>query len=100
MDPNCQRCRHLLSAAMDGDTNPTEDNFIRQHLATSGMRIVVIARDPKPFQDAVAKNTPSPLVYNSPKPKEITDEDAVIQSYRIDVKPQDVAVVPVQRVFE
>ena len=21
MEPNCQRCRHLLSAAMDGETN-------------------------------------------------------------------------------
>lgn len=34
MDPNCQRCRHLLSAAMDGETNPSEDSFIRRHLAT------------------------------------------------------------------
>jgi len=48
----------------------------------------------------VAKNTPSPIVYNSPKPKEIMDEDAVIQAYRIQVKPEDVRVVPVERVFE
>jgi len=48
----------------------------------------------------VARNTPSPITYNSPKPKEIVDEDTVIQHYRIKVKPQDVTVVPVERVFE
>lgn len=73
---------------------------IRRHLAPNRMRVVIITKDPKPFQDAVAKNTPSPITYNSPKPKDIMDEDAVIQAYRIDVKPADVTVVPVERVFE
>jgi zinc protease len=73
---------------------------IRQHLATDRMQIVIVTKDPKPFQDAVAKNAPSPIVYNSPKPKEIMDEDAVIQAYRINVKPEQVTVVPVERVFE
>ena len=73
---------------------------IRQHLATDRMQIVIVTKDAKPFQDAVAKNTPSPIVYNSPKPKEIADEDAVIQRFRINVKPEDVTVVAVERVFE
>ena len=64
------------------------------------MQIAIVTKDPKPFQDAVAKNTPSPIVYNSPKPKEIMDEDAAIQAYRINVKPEQVTVVPVERVFE
>ena len=62
---------------------------IRQHLAPNRMRIVIVTKDPEPFRDAVAKNTPSPITYNSPKPKEIMDEDAVIQAYRINVKPAD-----------
>ena len=64
------------------------------------MQIVIVTKDPKPFQDAVAKNTPSPIVYNSPKPKGIMSEDAVIQAYRINVKPEQVTVVPVERVFQ
>lgn len=73
---------------------------IRQHLAPNRMRIVIVTKDPKPFQDVVAKNAPSPITYNSPKPKDILDEDAVIQAYPIAVKPADVTVVPVQKVFE
>lgn len=73
---------------------------IAQHLAPKRMRIVVVTKDSRPFQDVVARNTPSPITYNSPKPKEIMDEDAVIQSYRVNVKPVDVSVIPVERVFE
>jgi hypothetical protein len=64
------------------------------------MQIVIVTKDPRRFEDAVAKNTPSPIVYNSPKGKEIMDEDALIQRYRINVKPAEVTVVPVERVFE
>ena len=73
---------------------------IQRHLTTERMQIVIVTKDPKPFQDAVAKNMPSPITYNSPKPKEILDEDALIQRYRINVKPEHLAVVPVERVFE
>jgi zinc protease len=73
---------------------------IQRHLTTDRMRIVVVTKDPRPFQAAVARNIPSPITYNSPKPKEIVDEDTVIQHYRIKVKPEDVTVVPVERVFE
>jgi hypothetical protein len=67
---------------------------IRQHLAPNRMRIVIVTKDPKPFQDAVAKNTPSPITYNSPKLKDIMDEDAVIQAYRINATPHhDTAVL-------
>jgi len=40
------------------------------------------------------------MSYNSPKPKEITDEDKVIEVYKINVKPEDVVIVPVERVFQ
>lgn len=73
---------------------------VRQHLATNRMQIVIVTKDPQPFRDTVARNTPSPMTYNSPKPKEIMDEDAVIQAYRINVKPEDVTVVPAEKAFE
>lgn len=73
---------------------------IRQHLATDRMQIVIVTKDPKPFQDAVVKNTASPITYNSPKPKDIMEEDASITAYKLNVKPENVTVVPVDRVFE
>jgi len=73
---------------------------IRRYLKTDRMRIVVVTKDAERFRDAVIKNAPSPMNYNSLKPKEIMDEDKLIQSYRINVKPEDVVIVQVERVFE
>src|SRR6266581_8811934 len=73
---------------------------IRRYLRTDRMRIVVVTKDAEGFRNALVKNLPSPITYNSPKPKEIMDEDTVIQVYRINVKAEDVVVVPVERVFE
>ena len=52
------------------------------------------------LRDAIVSGKPSPITYNSPKPKEITDEDKLIESYKIVVKPRDVVIIPVERVFQ
>src|SRR2546428_3678004 len=79
-----------------GDVNAA----IRRHLKSDRMRIVLVTKNADSLRDAIVKNTPSPITYNSGKPKEILDEDAIIQSYKMNVKAEDVAVVPVGRIFE
>jgi zinc protease len=88
--------RDALSKLTLDDVN----RALRQHLTTDRMRIVVVTKDAQAFRDAVLRNQPSPIVYNSPKPQAIMDEDKVIQTYRISVKAEDVVVAPVERVFE
>jgi zinc protease len=73
---------------------------LRQHLKTDNMRIAIITRDANDLRDAITTNKPSPIVYNATKPKEITDEDKIIESYKINVKPSDVTIVPVDQVFQ
>jgi zinc protease len=73
---------------------------IRRHLKTDSMRIVVVTKNGESFRDALVNNTPSPITYNSPKPKEIMDEDKVIQTYKINVRPEDIRIVPVAQIFE
>ena len=73
---------------------------IRRHLKTDSMRIVVVTKNGDAFREAVWNNTSSPITYNSPKPKEITDEDKVIQVYKINVRPEDARVVPVTQIFQ
>jgi len=73
---------------------------IRRHLVSDRMRIVLVTKDAAAIRDAIVKNTPSPIKYNSAKPKEILDEDKIIESYRVNVKPEDISIVPVEHVFE
>ena len=73
---------------------------ISQHLKSDRMRVVVVTKDANALRDAIVNNKPSTIIYNSPKPKEITDEDRVIETYKINVKPEDVTIVPVDQVFQ
>jgi zinc protease len=73
---------------------------IKRHLKSDRMRIVLVTKNADSVRDAIIKNTPSPITYNSPKPKQVTDEDKIIQEYRISVRPEDIVITPVDRVFE
>jgi zinc protease len=55
---------------------------------------------PAALRESIVNGMPSPIRYNSPKPKEILDEDKVIQAYKINVKPADVVVRPVGQIFQ
>src|SRR5262249_7747890 len=89
-----------LKAQLDKLTLADINAAIRRHLKSDRMRIVIVTKNANALRDSIVKNTPSPITYNSPKPKEVTDEDKTIERYKINVKPEDVAVVPVDRVFE
>lgn len=92
-----QYMKENLSKLTLADVN----NAIKNHFADAdAMRIVMITKDAEGLRDAIVKNTVSPISYNTPKPAEITEEDKTIQNYRIDIRPQDVTVTPVGRVFE
>jgi zinc protease len=73
---------------------------ILRHLKSGRMRIVIVTRNGDAFRDAIVNNTPSPITYNSPKPKELMEEDKVIQAYKVSVKPEDVTILPAQQVFQ
>ncbi|MGZ5437344.1 MAG: M16 family metallopeptidase [Pyrinomonadaceae bacterium] len=73
---------------------------IRTHLKSDGMRVAIITKDAEGLSQAILANRPSPITYNAPKPKEITDEDKVIERYQIVLKPADVTIVPVDKVFQ
>jgi len=77
------------------------NDAIRRYLKSDSMRIVMVTKEAEALREAIINNRPSPIDYKGvSKPKEILDEDKVIQAYRINVKPEDVAVVPVERAFQ
>ncbi len=81
-------------------TKADVDRAIKQYLAPGRMRVVVITKDAEALRDAIVKGTPSPITYNSPKPPDILAEDKIIEKYKIPVRPDQVVVVPVEKVFQ
>lgn len=88
--------REQLSKLTLADVN----RAIKQHLSTDRMRVVMITKDAAALRDAIVKGTPSPITYNSPKPADIMAEDKIIERYKIDVRPEQVVIVPVDKVFQ
>jgi zinc protease len=73
---------------------------IRTHLRTDSMRIVIVTKDATGLRNSILSGAASPMSYNSPKPKDVLDEDKIIQSLKIDVKAADVVVRPVEQLFQ
>jgi len=88
--------RDRLSKLTLSDVN----NAIQRYLKSDSMRVVIVTRDAEGLRNAIVNNTPSPIKYNAPRPAEIMEEDKTIQVYKINVKPEDVAIVPVEQVFQ
>src|SRR5262249_19831942 len=76
------------------------NDAIRRHLKSDRMRIVLVTKNTDTIRDSIVKNTPSPITNISTKANEIIEEIRVIQAYHINVKPEDIVIVPVAEVFQ
>jgi len=73
---------------------------IRKHFRADNLQIVGVAKDAQQLKAALTGADPTPVHYNSPKPREITDEDKIIERWPLHLRPEDVKIVPVGTVFE
>jgi len=73
---------------------------IKTYLKSDKMRIAIVTKDAEGLRDEIVNNKPGKISYQSPKPKEITDEDKIIEKFPIPIKATDVTITPVGKVFE
>ena len=90
----------FMRAGLSRLTLADVNRAIKQHLASDRMRVVMVTKDAAGLRDAIIKGAPSPITYNSPKPADIMAEDKLIERYKINVRPEQVVIVPVDKVFQ
>ncbi len=73
---------------------------IQRRLRTDDIRIVAVAQNCEELKKKLLSNALSPMTYNSPKPEDLTEEDKIVERFRIGFKPESVEIVPVATVFE
>ncbi|MEK6284770.1 MAG: pitrilysin family protein [Acidobacteriota bacterium] len=73
---------------------------IKKHLQADNVKIAVVTKDAEAFKQAAVEGKPSPISYTSLPPKEILDEDKIIESYKLNFNPTKVEVIPVDKVFQ
>ncbi len=73
---------------------------IRKYLDPDNVFVAVVTEDAEGLREALVANTPSPVKYANPNmPREILDEDLVIQGYLLDVRPEKVRTAPASEFF-
>jgi zinc protease len=70
-----------------------------RHLTARDLWVAIIAPNARALADAIAANAPSPITYDSPKPESVMTEDREIATWPLAVRPDDVRVIPLDRVF-
>ena len=75
------------------------NRVLRKYLQAENVDIVFVVKDAAGMKTALVTNAPSPIGYNAPKPQAILDEDKIISTYRLDIKPEKVKIVAVEDVF-
>jgi zinc protease len=73
---------------------------IRKHLRADRLQIVAVSANAEALRQQLIGAGPSPIQYNSAKPPDILAEDKIVEKFDIGLRPQDVEIVPVDRIFE
>ncbi len=89
-----------LFAALDELTVDSVNAAIKKHLTSDNLFIAMVTRDAERFADAIAADTPSPVTYDSKKPKEVTDRDNEIQDKKLNIPRDSITIIPVNKIFE
>ena len=76
------------------------NRVIKKYIRTDALVIAVVTRNGEELRRQLASEEASPMTYNSPKPKEITEEDQFVEKWALHLKAKDIQVKPVSEVFQ
>ncbi|HUP44340.1 MAG TPA: pitrilysin family protein [Thermoanaerobaculia bacterium] len=71
---------------------------IKKYLSAKNLHIVAITKDAEGLRQQLLADAPSSIEYDAPKP-ELAKEDRIIGSHKMNIKPANVTIVPVEQVF-
>ena len=79
-------------------TRKDVNDAIRRHLSAKNLHVVIVTKDAADLRQQLLADGFSAIKYDAPKP-ELAEEDKVIGSYKLNLKPERVKVVSVEDVF-
>jgi zinc protease len=93
--PHVERMR----TAWSGLTSAKLKDVVGKRFTKDDLTIVLVAKNGAAVKAAIVKGDKTPPKYDAPKPKEVTDEDRIIEALPFGVKDADVTVVPIATLF-
>ncbi len=87
-----------MRAAYAKLTREDVNNAIKKYLSAKNLHVVIVTKDAEGLRDTLLKDEPSSIKYDAPKPQ-LAEEDKIIGSYKLNIKPANVKIVNVDDVF-
>jgi zinc protease len=73
---------------------------IRKHLRADRVQFVAVSANAEQLKKQLAGAGPVSIQYNSPKGANILAEDKIIEKLNLGLRPEDIQIVPADKVFE
>jgi len=89
-----------LKTALAKLTREDVNAAICRHLRPGRLVIVAVAQNGEALKQQLASAEPSPMTYNGPKPASVAEADKTVANWPLDLRPEDIAVVPLAEVFQ
>jgi zinc protease len=90
----------LYRKKLEQMTLPEVNAAVKKYWQYKNMQIVIVTKDAKALKEALISNAPSPYTYPTQKPESVLEEDKQISTFKLDIKPENVKLVPVGELFE
>jgi zinc protease len=87
--------RGLYSKLTRDDVN----NAIRKYLSAKNLSVVIVTKDAEGLRDALVNDAVSTIKYDAPKPDDIVNEDKMLGTYKLNIKPENVTITNLEDVF-
>ena len=87
-----------MRAAYAKLTRDDVNKAIKKYLSAKNLQVVIVTKDAEGLRDTLLKDEPSSIQYDAPKPH-LAEEDRVIGSYKLNIKPANIRIVTVDEVF-
>lgn len=94
--PHLERMR----TAWSGLTSAKLKDVVAKRFTKDDLTIVLVAKNAAAVKATIVKGDKTPPKYDAPKPKEVTDEDRIIEALPFGVKDEDVTIVPIASLFK
>ncbi len=81
-------------------TRADVNRVIKRYLRTDGLVIVAVANHGDDLKRALTSGESSPITDTSARPAEISEQDKIVEKFPLNLRPEDITIVPVEDLFE
>ena len=74
--------------------------IVARRFTGTDLTVVIVTKDAASVKATLVKGDKTSPTYDAPKPKEVTDEDKIIEALPLGLKDEDVTIVPIADLFK